>query len=77
MGVKIAPPPLRHEVVVVRTRLTVVWVAGHWCWNARSGSMFGFHNLGLLHVPGFAWVDGQWKNTTRGWVYTERYWKKI
>jgi hypothetical protein len=77
VGVKIAPPPLRRELVVVRSRINAVWVAGHWRWHVQSGKYVWFPGRWITARPGFAWVDGQWKNTPHGWVYIEGNWKKI
>ncbi len=77
VGVKIAPPPPRHEVVVVRTRLNAVWVAAHWRWNTQSRKYVWFQGRWISARPGFVWVDGRWKNTRHGWVYIEGHWKKI
>src|SRR5436305_15039148 len=33
--VNVPPPPLRHEVILVRPGPRHVWVAGHWDWSPR------------------------------------------
>lgn len=77
VGVKIAPPPPRRELVVVRSRINAVWVAGHWRWHARRGKYAWFPGRWIAARQGFAWIDGRWKNTRHGWVYIEGNWKKI
>jgi hypothetical protein len=76
IGVRIGPPPPRHEVIVVRPHRNVVWVEGHWLWNARQAGYVWISGRWINARPGFVWVDGRWKNTRHGWTYKEGYWRK-
>lgn len=46
IGVPFPPPPLRHEVVVVRPGPGYFWVGGYWNWRP------GYHR--------YVWVPGYW-----------------
>jgi hypothetical protein len=44
--VDVAPPPLRHEVVVVRPGPRHVWVPGYWNWAPDQRQ--------------YVWAEGRW-----------------
>ena len=50
-GVPFPPPPLRHEVVVVRPGPGYAWVGGYWNWRP------GYHR--------YVWVPGYWAHPPR------------
>lgn len=76
IGIRVGPPPTRHEVIVVRPHRNVVWVAGHWSWNARHARYVWISGRWIDTRPGFVWVDGRWGNTKHGWIYREGYWRR-
>ncbi len=73
VGIRIAPPPPRHEVVVVRHRPGYVWVRGHWAWHPRWHRYVWMRGVWIPARRGYVWVDGCWTRTDDGWAYREGY----
>lgn len=74
--VRVAPPPLRREAIIVAPgpRERFVWVDGYWRWDGR----------GYDWVPGrwvdrphryHAWVPGHWAPVRGGWVWRDGHWR--
>ena len=71
--VKVAPPPVRKEVISVRPGPRYVWVRGFYRWDGRR----------YVWVPGrwivpprsnVVWVDGRWVHHQGGWVWIDGHW---
>jgi hypothetical protein len=72
---RIAPPPLRVEVIVVQPSPHHVWVAGYWKW---SGVNYSWVEGRWVKVkPNRAWVPGNWKLLGSFWAWTPGRWEKI
>jgi hypothetical protein len=57
------PPPLRHEVIVVRPGPRFIWVPGYWDWAPRR------HH--------YVWVAGAWRRPPfRGAVWVGPHWRR-
>jgi hypothetical protein len=72
---RIAPPPLRVEVITVRPSPNHVWVAGYWKW---AGVNYVWVESRWVKVkPNKAWVPGNWKQVGSYWAWTPGRWEKI
>jgi len=78
-GVRVAtsPPPLRHEVVVVRPGRGYTWVAGYWDWRPVR------HDY--VWVPGYwarpphrhsVWVAPRYVTRSHHHYYRRGYWRR-
>lgn len=70
ISVRVAPPPPRHERMVVRPGYA--WAPGYWRWNGRryvwaSGRY-------MTSRPGLIWHPGHWAHRGGGWAYREGFW---
>lgn len=74
--VRVAPPPVRREVVVARPYAGAVWVAGHYDWRPRRAD--------YVWVPGrwvrapranAVWVEPRWDRDGDGYAYYKGYWR--
>lgn len=71
-----APPPPRHEVVVVRTRPGPhhVWVAGYWEW--RGDRHVWVAGRWVLPPAGMhTWVAPRWERRGGGYVFVVGSWR--
>lgn len=72
--VRVAPPPLRREVIPVRPGHRYVWRGGHWWWHrgrwvwARGAWVIGPH-------VGARWVPGHWAHHHHGWAWRPGHWR--
>ena len=72
VGLRVGPPPPRHEYFVERPGR--VWVGGHWGWNhARYYWVPGGY---IERRHGHVWEDGGWRHGHRGWAYHEGHWRR-
>jgi hypothetical protein len=70
IDVRIAPPPPRHEEIVIREGYE--WAPGYWNWNGRRYVWIGGHYIAVR--PGRHWAHPYWEHRGRGWRYHEGYW---
>jgi hypothetical protein len=71
VSVQIAPPPLRHENVLIRPGY--VWAPGYWRWNGRQYVWIGGRYIVVR--AGQAWVHPYWEQRGPRWFYHEGYWR--
>jgi WXXGXW repeat (2 copies) len=77
IGIRIAPPAPRHEIVHMKGHAGKVWVAGNWKWNRHDARYVWIEGRWCSARHGYVWVDGRWMNTRNGWVYLKGNWKRI
>lgn len=70
---RVAPPPLRTEVLSARPGLHFVWIGGSWRWNGHAyvwaaGSW-------VKAKPGRSWVPGHWERRGPHWVWRKGRWR--
>jgi hypothetical protein len=70
--VRVAPPPVRREVIVERPRGDYVWFRGHWAW--RNGDYVWVPGRWVRRHDSQRWVDGRWVRDRHGWYYIPGYW---
>lgn len=70
-----APPPIRHEVVVERTRPSHdhVWIEGYWVWREGHHVWITGHWERPPH-PHMVWIAPRWEHRHEGYVFIEGYW---
>lgn len=72
--VRVGPPAVRVEVRGVAPSARHVWVGGFWRWNGSAHVW----EVGAWQVPprhGAVWIEGHWKETSRGWYFIPGHWK--
>jgi hypothetical protein len=74
VGINLAPPPDRVEVVPAAPHRGWVWVRGHWGWVDGRWSWMPGH---WANPPrrGGAWIPGHWANRYGHWVWIEGHWR--
>lgn len=73
--VRVAPPALRHEVIIARPGPRHVWIPGYWRWNGASHVWVG----GEWRLPeaGYSrWVPGHWRRVPGGHEWIEGHWAR-
>ena len=75
IGIRVGPPPPRHDVIVAAPYPHGVWVRGHWFWNERTGRYVWTRGMWVHERPYNVWVDGSWHRGPRGWYWREGYWR--
>jgi len=72
--VRVGPPPIRREVIVVRPGPDYVYLRGHWA----------YADGGYVWVPGrwerpegrrHRWVEGHWAHDRGGWYWIDGHWR--
>jgi len=74
--VAVAPPPVRHEVIVERERPSRehVWIGGYWVWrNGRHEWIAG--HWAKPPRPHAVWVEPRWERHREGYVFIEGFWR--
>jgi hypothetical protein len=74
-GIRIGPPPPRHEAALHPPFMHAVWIGGHWTWNAYDGRYVWVRGHWVERRPAYTWVDGQWYRGPRGWFWREGGWR--
>jgi hypothetical protein len=70
--VRMAPPPLRVEVVGVAPGPGYVWAAGHWRWE---GGAYAWHRgEWMAPRPGYHLVAHEWRPVGAEWHYSPGHW---
>lgn len=72
VDVRVAPPPLRHERVVVRTGS--VWVPGYWRWNGHRHIWVA--GYAVRARPGWHYVPARWAPNGPHWRFQAGYWSR-
>ncbi len=70
---RIAPPPLRVEVLSARPGPHFVWIGGCWRWNGNTYIWAPGHWVNAR--PGKAWVPGHWERRGPHWVWKNGHWR--
>jgi hypothetical protein len=73
--VRVAPPPLRHEVIIARPGPRHVWVPGFWRWNGTGHVWVG----GVWQLPPEGhtrWIAGHWRHVPGGHEWIEGHWAR-
>jgi len=71
------PPPLRHEVIVVRPGPAFVWVPGYWDWSPYRHRYVWV--AGAWVRPPFRraiWVGPVWRHHGRHAYYLRGHWRR-
>lgn len=72
VSVRLAPPPPRHERVVVRPGF--VWIPGYWRWHGgRHAWIAGYSapaRAGYVHRP------ARWRRQGPAWRFHHGYWQR-
>jgi hypothetical protein len=76
VGIRIGPPPLRHEVIVAQPHPGWVWVTGHWKWVPGRSRYVWVRGRWIAGRPGHVWVDGRWVHRKGGWFYINGGWRR-
>ena len=72
--VRVGPPPLRAEAVVVAPGPGYVWVPGYYRWDGAA----------YIWMPGryerpprgrARWVPAHWERDRHGWFFVEGHWR--
>jgi hypothetical protein len=72
--VKMAPPPLRREVIAVRPSPHHVWVAGYWMWEA--GAYVWMPGAWIAPPePAAVWVAPRYETRSGVSVFISGYWR--
>lgn len=72
--VRVAPPPLRVEVIGVAPSPNHLWIGGFWQWGGRE-HVWVPGRWTVRARAGAIWVPGHWKRTSHGWIFTEGRWR--
>ncbi len=72
---RIAPPPLRVEVIPVSPTPNRVWLAGYWKWAGVNYAWV--EGRWVKAKPGKAWIPGTWVQKGSYWAWTAGRWEKI
>ncbi len=72
---RIAPPPLRVEVITVQPGPHHVWVAGYWKWSSINYTWI--EGRWVKAKANRTWVPGNWKRMGSFWAWTRGHWEKI
>jgi len=75
-GVRIGPPPPKHEVIAPRPHPGWVWIAGHWKWVPKQERYVWIRGRWVAGRPGRTWEDGHWEHRSDGWTYIEGRWRR-
>jgi hypothetical protein len=73
LGIRDAPPPLRHEGMTVSPSPRHVWIAGYWRHDGRAYVWVTGH----WEKPpreNFVWIAPRWESREGGWVFIEGHW---
>jgi hypothetical protein len=74
--VNVPPPPLRHEVVIVRPSSRHVWVAGHWDWSPRRHEYVWIPGMWVRpHRAHAAWVGPRWERRGHESFFIRGHWR--
>ena len=71
--VRVAPPPLRDEVVPPARR-GYEWAPGYWKWNGHRYVWARGHWERVRH--GYAWHRPEWREGEHGWVMDRGGWRR-
>ena len=72
LGINVAPPPPRHERIVIRRGY--VWAPGYWRWEGRRHVWRGGYYI--RERPGYVWVAAGWYRGPHGhWHQRPGYWR--
>ena len=75
--VDVPPPPLRHEVVVVRPGPNFIWVPGHWDWAPYRARYVWVPGTWLRPpYPHAVWVGPVWRHRGRHAYYLRGHWRR-
>ncbi|MDE3057811.1 MAG: YXWGXW repeat-containing protein [Bacteroidota bacterium] len=72
-GIRVGPPPPRHEVVVVRPYPDAVWVPGYYRWRHHRYVWIHGYWIRRPH-PYVVWVPARWECRNGEWVFFEGRW---
>jgi len=72
---RIAPPPLRVEVIVLRPSPHHVWVGGYWKWAGLN--YVWVEGRWVKAKPNRIWVPGTWAHVGSYWAWTPGRWEKV
>jgi len=75
VGVRIGPPPPRHEVVAVRHHPGHVWRSGYWGWRPAYHRYVWVPGRWIPEHRGYVWVDACWIHRPHGWVFHRGHWR--
>jgi hypothetical protein len=75
-GVRIGPPPPKHEFMAPRPHPGWIWIAGHWKWVPSHDKYVWVRGRWVAGRPGRTWVDGHWEHRSDGWIYIEGSWRR-
>ena len=78
VGIRVAaaPPPLRHEVVIVRPSRRHVWVAGHWDWAPGGREYIWVPGVWVLpHRRHAVWVGPRWERRGHYSYFVRGHWR--
>ncbi len=72
--IRVAPPPLRHEMVPPPPPGVWVWQPGGWRWD---GARYVWFPGRYRHPPHrrAAWIPPHWEQRGFGWVYIRGHWR--
>jgi hypothetical protein len=70
INVHVAPPPLRHERVVVRPGH--VWTPGYWRWGGRQ--YVWVNGYSVRARPGYVYRPARWEANGPQWRFHSGYW---
>lgn len=75
LGVRVGPPPPRHEVMTPRPHRGWVWVAGYYTWHKR-GHRYVWTRGHWARPPrsNAVWIDGRWEQRKGEWVFVKGRW---
>jgi len=71
IDVRVAPPPPRHERVVVRPGY--VWAPGYWQWNGRRHVWVRGYSVPVR--PGYVYAPPRWYRHGPAWRFRAGYWQ--
>ena len=76
--VKLAPPEIKKEVMVIESRPAenAVWVPGYWQWSADKSAYDWVAGTWRRPIPGMQWNTGKWLKVENGYEWTPGFWSK-
>jgi hypothetical protein len=74
VGINVAPPPDRVEVIPANPHPGWVWIRGHWGWVDGRWSWMPGHYMNPPRRGG-AWIPGHWGHRDGRWVWVEGHWR--
>jgi hypothetical protein len=71
---RVAPPPVRGEVMFVAPGPGHAWVPGHWSWRLREYAWVP--GVWITVERGYReWDPGRWAHDRHGWFWIEGRWR--